>query len=116
MVSTEGEQKDMHIFGEEVYVHIPKERRRALDAKAKRGYFIGYGGETKGYRVWYPDDNKIAIARDVIFTGRLNEAIAQKEQDNDGPWVNKEHNTSENEDSEHNDGPIKDCQELQPEP
>lgn len=84
----------MHIFGEKVYVHIPKEKSRAPDAKARKGYFIGYGEETKGYRVWYLDNNKIDIARDVIFTGRLNETITQIDNNNEKAWVNEENNNT----------------------
>ena len=67
--------KNLHIFGDEVSTHVPKEKREALDAKTKKGYFIGYGEETKGYRVWYPDDNKIATVRDVVFSKKFDRAI-----------------------------------------
>ncbi|CAB0042859.1 unnamed protein product, partial [Trichogramma brassicae] len=59
--------KELHIFGQEVYSHIPKIQRRKWDAKAKRGFFIGYEDNTKGYRIWHPHTGKIEIARDVIF-------------------------------------------------
>uniref|UniRef100_A0ABD2WMT1 Integrase catalytic domain-containing protein n=1 Tax=Trichogramma kaykai TaxID=54128 RepID=A0ABD2WMT1_9HYME len=59
--------KDLHIFGQEVYSHIPKIQRKKWDAKAKRGFFIIYEDNTKGYRIWHPDTGKIEIARDVIF-------------------------------------------------
>lgn len=34
-------------FGEEVYVHLPKEKRRKLDAKSWKGIFIGYADNHK---------------------------------------------------------------------
>lgn len=105
--------KDLHIFGEEVYTHIPKERRRALDAKARKGYFIGYGGETKGYRVWYLDNNRIAIVRDIIFTGKLHRAITQEKRGNDDLWLDDENNLSQDEDSDNNPEPIENNDELQ---
>ena len=33
-------------------VHVPKEERRKLDPKAKKFIFLGYGEETKGYRLY----------------------------------------------------------------
>lgn len=61
---------DLKVFGEEVYTHIPKENRRKLDAKGKRGFFVGHEEGVKGYRVWYPDENAVRISRDIVFTGR----------------------------------------------
>lgn len=54
------------IFGSEVYVHIPKQNRRKLDAKAKKCVFIGYDDNKKGFRV-IDDKNSISVARDVKF-------------------------------------------------
>jgi hypothetical protein len=50
-----------------VYVHIPKQKRRKWDVKSKRGIFVGYGAETKGYRVFFQDSHSVEISRDVIF-------------------------------------------------
>lgn len=49
------------IFGSEVFLHIPKEKRRKLDPK------VGYDNHTKSYRVWNPEVKRIEIARDVNF-------------------------------------------------
>lgn len=54
------------IFGSEVYVHIPKQNRRKLDAKAKKCLFIGYDDNKKGFRV-IDESNSISVARDVKF-------------------------------------------------
>lgn len=40
--------KDLRIFGEKVFTHVPKEKRHKLDAKARKGFFIGYDDKTKG--------------------------------------------------------------------
>lgn len=64
-------------FGSEVYIHVPKEKRRKWEAKAERGVFVGYCDDTKGYRVWFPDQQKIVISRDVLF--RENEKCYQPE-------------------------------------
>lgn len=71
----------LHVFGEKVYVHIPKQQRKKLDDKSKSGVFIGYAENIKGYRIWYPDSNKIEIARDVIFT-KIVEPVKEKQNDN----------------------------------
>lgn len=54
-------------FGCELYVHIAKESRRKLDAKARKCLFVGYDKDVKGYRVFDQDTNKVEIARDVKF-------------------------------------------------
>lgn len=33
---------DFKVFGEVVYAHIPKEKRKKLDRKAEKGFFVGY--------------------------------------------------------------------------
>ncbi len=55
------------IFGTECYVHVPKEKRKKWNPKSKKGVFVGYCDDTKGYRVWLPDEKKIMIARDITF-------------------------------------------------
>lgn len=57
----------LRIFGSEVFVHIPKEKRRKFDPKSVKCVFVGYDGRSKAYRVWNPESNKIEVARDVIF-------------------------------------------------
>lgn len=61
-----------HVFGTEVYVHIPKQKRHKLDAKAKKCLFVGYDENVKGFRVYDPASNKVEFARDVKF---LTEAV-----------------------------------------
>lgn len=61
------------IFGSEVYVHVPKEKRGKLDAKSKKCIFVGYDESQKGYRVM-DESNCIKVARDVKFL--LEEPIA----------------------------------------
>lgn len=58
---------NLKIFGSEVFVHIPKEKRQKWDKKSKPGIFVGYPEETKGFRVWIAGTNKIETSRDVLF-------------------------------------------------
>lgn len=53
------------MFGSTVYVHVPKERRKKLDAKAWKGIFVGYSNN--GYKVWNPETKQESVARDVDF-------------------------------------------------
>lgn len=55
-----------------MYVHIPKEIRSKLDFKTKRCIMIGYS--VNGYRLWDNAQNKVIIARDVLF----NESVVQQ--------------------------------------
>lgn len=53
------------VFGCDVFVHVPKELRQKLDAKAWKGTFVGYA--LNGYCVWDPVKRTIVTARDVDF-------------------------------------------------
>ncbi|KAK9720592.1 hypothetical protein QE152_g21992 [Popillia japonica] len=69
ILSLEKEIKE--IFGNDVWVHVPKEKRRKLDMKSRHGIFVGYTENTKGYRVFFPDVNMVSIEREIIFTPEL---------------------------------------------
>lgn len=57
----------LKIFGCKAMVHIPKSKRSKFDAKSEEKFFVGYGENTKGYRVIDPVTKKISFVRDVIF-------------------------------------------------
>ena len=69
----------LRVFGSDAYAHVPKEERRKLDSKAKKCILVGYGEETKGYRLYDPTRAKIIFSRDVVFKenkcDRASEAI-----------------------------------------
>lgn len=48
-------------------MHIPKEKRKKLDKKAKKGYFVGYNEDVKRFRIWFPETDRVETIRDVIF-------------------------------------------------
>ena len=58
---------NLRIFGCLAYVHIPKEHRNKLDSKTQRCLFLGFGSETKAYRLYDQIRRKIIISRDVVF-------------------------------------------------
>ena len=55
---------NLRIFGEKVYFHIPKEKRRKWDIKAEKGIFVGYDENTKGFRIWLPERGQVKIRND----------------------------------------------------
>jgi hypothetical protein len=54
----------LRVFGCDAYAHVPKDERGKLDVKCM---FVGYGEETKGYRLYDPVRGKIIFSRDVVF-------------------------------------------------
>lgn len=59
--------KKLRIFGETAMAHIPKEKRKKLDAKSIECIFMGYA--PNGYRLYDNEKKKIIISRDVVFLG-----------------------------------------------
>lgn len=68
--------RGLRAFGAAVHVHIPKERRRKLDAKSWKGIFVGYA--PCGYRVWDPKQKKIVVVRDVVFVENDSKASSEE--------------------------------------
>lgn len=58
---------DLRIFGSPIMVHVPKEKRKKWDHKSNKLIFVGYDGDTKGYRCIDKATRKLTISRDVIF-------------------------------------------------
>ena len=54
-------------FGCVAYAHIPKDERQKLDSKARKCIFLGYGTDTKGYRLYDCDHSRVLYSRDVLF-------------------------------------------------
>ena len=54
-------------FGSLIYFHVPKEKRNKLGASGKKGIFVGYGENTKGYRIYVADQREVVISHDVTF-------------------------------------------------
>eukprot|EP00253_Pinus_taeda_P028274 PITA_28274 len=55
------------IFGSHVYFHVPKEKRNKLGASRKKGIFVGYSENTKGYRIYVAGQREVEISHDVTF-------------------------------------------------
>ncbi|GBN76785.1 Retrovirus-related Pol polyprotein from transposon TNT 1-94 [Araneus ventricosus] len=59
--------KHLKIFGAAAFLGVPKQQRRKLDMRAKKGIMVGYAQRTKGYRIWLPSDRKIIESINVNF-------------------------------------------------
>ena len=59
------------IFGSPVYFHVPKEKRNKLGASGKKGIFVGYGENTKDYRIYVAGQREVIISHDVTFDGDM---------------------------------------------
>jgi hypothetical protein len=46
--------RHLRVFGSIAYMHIPKEKRKKLDAKAEKCILVGYSDEQKGYKCYNP--------------------------------------------------------------
>ena len=57
----------LRVFGCDVYVHIPDQKRRKLDKKAYKAVFVGYPLGKKGYKIYNPANKRFAYSRDVTF-------------------------------------------------
>ncbi|GFT97026.1 retrovirus-related Pol polyprotein from transposon TNT 1-94 [Trichonephila clavipes] len=59
-------------FGCKAYVGVPKQLRNKLNMKAKKGIMVGYAMQTKGYRVWIPEEEKVIETCKVSFNESVN--------------------------------------------
>ena len=71
------------MFGSDVYVHIPDEKRQKLDSKSMAGIFVGYPETSKGYKIYDPVKKVMMRSRDVIFLENKytfnNQKVGEKE-------------------------------------
>lgn len=106
------EKFDIHrlkTFGTEVYVHIPKERRKKWDKKGEKGLMVGYGEDVKGYRIYFSGKNTVETKRDVVFLKFGNEEEVQlKEGQEKGSVVS----TSLEEELVQDSNPVTELSEL----
>ncbi|XP_074324146.1 uncharacterized protein LOC141661063 [Apium graveolens] len=58
---------NLRTFGCLCYVSTPKAHRTKFDSRANPGFFIGYPGNTKGYKVLDFHTQQIVVSRDVLF-------------------------------------------------
>ena len=73
--------KHLRVFGCEAYAHVPKDERKKLDSKARKCILLGYGAETKGYRLYDQKRARVFHSRDVQFNESSQETEVVKEQE-----------------------------------
>ena len=78
----------MRIFGTTAYIHIPKELRKKLAPKSRKGIFMGYSATSKAYRIWNNELQRIDESRDVLFDDDLTDKVVNKDQMNQ--WLGVE--------------------------
>ena len=54
-------------FGTAAYVKDLKAGK--LDACTQQGCFVGYGSESKGFRIYWPTKRSITVERSVVLNG-----------------------------------------------
>lgn len=59
--------KRLRVFGCTCWVHVPKQKRKKFDPKSEKGIFVGYSEVSKAYRVYFPEEDRLVISRDVVF-------------------------------------------------
>jgi hypothetical protein len=52
-------------FRSRAWVHIPSEKRKALDPQSTPCIFVGYPDDVKGYRLIHPSTDRVIIERSV---------------------------------------------------
>ena len=57
----------LRVFGCTAYAHIPKDERKKLNTKARKCILLGYGGETKDYRLYDIELKRVLHSCDVTF-------------------------------------------------
>ncbi|BES98060.1 Hydra magnipapillata [Nesidiocoris tenuis] len=80
-------------FGCIGYALEKRKNRGKFDSKTNRCVFLGYSEETKGFKVWYPDQRKVGFTRDVKF---LNKFGCENEQFREFIEVKSNEDTTEN--------------------
>ena len=60
----------LRVFGATAYTHVPKGKRDKLDSRTIKGVMVGYGENSKGWRVLM-SDGRVELSRDVIFDETL---------------------------------------------
>ncbi|MCO5610714.1 hypothetical protein L7F22_064955 [Adiantum nelumboides] len=88
----------LKFFGCVCYMHVPRELRGKMDARAKKCIFIEYSLEKKGYRCFNPNTKQLQVSRDVVFD-KLKSWYRQKSmlQDADMEEAKKQHEASQQE-------------------
>ena len=73
----------LRVFGSIAYALINPQKRTKLDNKFEKCIFIGYCTQSKGYRLYNPENGQIVVSRNVLFDEEASwqwESVAQQTQ------------------------------------
>ena len=87
--------RHMRVFGNIAYLHVPKEKRRKLDAKAKKCNWVGYSDEQKGYKCYNLRTKQARVTHDVVFDESASWYLPPTPDLNSNPSSNDEVNEAE---------------------
>ena len=76
----------LRTFGCVAYAHVAKDERKKLDSKARRCIFLGYGTETKGYRLYDQKREKVFFSRDVVFNEKKRRIEKEKNMEEENRY------------------------------
>lgn len=65
--NTKPDLSHVRIFGSQVMVHVPKEKRLKWDTKSRKNILVGFPENVKGYRIYDPIKKCISTSRDVYI-------------------------------------------------
>ena len=79
----------LRVFGCAAYAHVAKDEQKKLDRKSRKCILLGYGTETKGYRLYDLERAKVFYSRDVVFSESCCgiEVPSEEEKKNETPYV-----------------------------
>lgn len=84
--------RHLRIFGSTVFVGVPKQKRTKLDMRAEKGILVGYALQTKGYRVYISERDKVVETINV----KIEENFESRAVQNIVPLNNFDESESEN--------------------
>ena len=106
----------LRTFGCVAYAHVAKDERKKLDAKARKCVFLGYGTETKGYRLYDPKRAKVFFSRDVVFNEKKHGIEKEPNREEENRYVQIECLGNDEQVDEDTGEPPQPTIEEQPEP
>ena len=59
------QSKDLKPWGNKVWVKLTKPGK--LNSQSREGRFVGHDEESKGYRIYWPENRSLTVERDVVF-------------------------------------------------
>ncbi|KAJ8882977.1 hypothetical protein PR048_014816 [Dryococelus australis] len=66
--NSEADIKHFHVFGSEMYTHVPKKRMKC-DPKSVKGILVGYQENSKAFRVYIPEWKTNAVKARLVTKG-----------------------------------------------